>query len=109
MRLRKPRPAQYAVMLHGYGLIIPSSTGDECVGGVRTWRYVRARDEVHAGRKAVDLLARDPSLLDHLRNPPDFPPAFEVTKVVVLERDDLLDGEGTGLVFYIDPAEQRAH
>ena len=107
--MKRPKPAQYAVMLHARNLIIPSSTGEECVGGVRTWRYVHAEDEKKAVRAAIELLARNQSFLDHIRNPDDFPPSFEATKVVFLERDDLLDGEGTGLVFYIDTDEQAGH
>lgn len=109
MRLGKPKPAQYAVMLHAYDLIIPSSGGEECVGGVHTWRYVRARDEKRAAQAAIELLKNDASFREHIRNPADFPPSFEVTKIVALDRDDLPDGEGTGLVFYIDPDEQRGH
>ena len=107
--MKQPKPAQYAVMLHGRNLIIPSSTGEECIGGVHTWRYVRAADEKQAVKAAIDLLAADQSLLDHIRNPKDFPPSFQATRVVFLERDDLLDGEGTGLAFYIDPDEQAGH
>ena len=107
--MKQPKPAQYAVMLHGRNLVIPGSTGEECIGGVHTWRYVRAEDEKQAVKAAVELLARDRSLLDHIRNPVDFPPSFEATQVVFLERDDLLEGEGTGLVFYIDTDDKAGH
>ena len=109
MTNRAAKTAQYAVLLHGYNLVIPSSSGEECVGGVRTWRYVRASNASQAVRLAVALLEQDANFLDHVRNPADFPPAFEATKVIALEGDELLDGDGTGLVFYIDPDEQVGH
>lgn len=103
------KPAQYAVMLHAFNLLIPNSSGDECIGGVRTWRYVRADDEEKAVQQAIALLARDEAFRQHIRNTDGFPPSFEATKVVKLERDDLPEGDGTGLVFYIDPGDQGGH
>jgi hypothetical protein len=105
MGLRRANIAQYAVMIHGYNLIIPDSSGEKQVGGVRTWRYVRARDRDEAVMTAIRVVANDEVFLNHIQNPAEFPPAFEATRVVVLERDDLHDGDGTALVFYIDTAE----
>ena len=96
-------------MLHAYNIIIPSASGAEAMGGARTWRYVRGSSEEEAVAAAIKLLASDPTFRDHIRNPPDLQPQFEATRVVPLERDDLMDGDGTGLVFYIDPEEQLRH
>jgi hypothetical protein len=109
MRLKKTRPAQYAVMLHAYNIIVPNPTGGEDVGGVHTWRYVRAGSEAAAVAAAIKLLANDAAFRNHIRNPPGLQPHFEATQVIRLQREDLLEGDGTGLVFYIDPEEQAQH
>ncbi len=100
---------RYAVMLHGFNLVLLDERGNARVGGLHTWCYVTAKDEADAIAVAVQSVRQNEVFLQEVQNASAFPPAFEAEEVVPLHRDELAVSEGTALVFYIDTENETSN
>lgn len=104
VRTAAGKSQHWAVMLHVRNLLLLDSQGQEQVGGAHTWRFVTADDEKTAVERAIAALRGSENFQEEIRNHPSSPPIFEVDEIRTMTKPDPR-GEGTAVVFYIDPDE----
>lgn len=94
---------RYLVSLHGQNLLIEMK-GEEQKYGFRTKRYVQARNEEEAERKALRLILNDGHLQANIRNRDADPPMVTAEEIEEVEKPVEQDYKDIKMNYYKEEA-----